>query len=261
MDPGPRESSAELQTVPGLDEPARLPDRALTPTIGAPKLNDQGASSKAPMPDLTELLPDGPFVVQPPAATSTPVPTATELADAVKAAEVALTRYEQIPRDESETARQAFIDLYDAASEVGRLISYRNAGDPELSDPVARMQELLDALSGARGVSRLRPIKFLTAQRWPEQSSGQGLLAAGTVKAFHPRGSLYEVALDASVRDESAAVPLVTAKNPRDLCQVGDELLVLGRVVEQPNENLAGYGGDQPRVLLLGYAVRVPKAD
>ena len=121
------------------------------------------------------------------------------------------------------------------------------------------MQTLLDALSGAEGTSRVRPIKFLLAQHWPEQRNGQGLLAAGTVKQFQAAGPLFEVTLDASVRDTTLRLPLVTTKDPRDLCKIGDELIALGRVVEQPRESLPGYEGEEPAGLLVGYAVRVPK--
>jgi hypothetical protein len=95
----PKELPAKLQTLPGLDEPATLPTEAgspvvrkyrsdmglleepaklpletLTPSIDAPNLKDGGAndgqnrevpkseapSDRPPMPDLTDLLPDGP---------------------------------------------------------------------------------------------------------------------------------------------------------------------------------------------------------
>jgi hypothetical protein len=85
----PKEPPAELQTLPGFDEPAKLPGDSLTPTIDAPALKDPGASRspvnellnelpksasatvelsdeearpspRPPMPDLTDLLPDGP---------------------------------------------------------------------------------------------------------------------------------------------------------------------------------------------------------
>jgi hypothetical protein len=254
-------SSTELQTLPGLDEPKSLPDLTPNPLIDAPKLDERGEAKRPPMPDLTSLLPDGPFVVQSSSESERPQATAGDLAQAVDVANAAFAKYEKIPKEDSEHARQAFVELYEAAGEVGRTMSYLNPADPQLADSVARVQELLGALSGANGVSRLRPIKFLTARWWPEHPVGQGLLAAGTVKAFESRGSLFDVTLQTGASDSPLSVPLVTAKNPRDLCKVGDELVVLGRVVEQPKESLPGYDGDEPRVLLVGYAVRVPKAD
>jgi hypothetical protein len=83
-----KEPPADLQTLPGFEEPAKLPGASLTPAIDAPTLKDRGAASgrtsddllrelprpasaiselpageaqtpaRPPMPDLTDLLPD-----------------------------------------------------------------------------------------------------------------------------------------------------------------------------------------------------------
>jgi hypothetical protein len=68
--------SSELQTLPGLDEPGRLPGGSAPPAIEAPKLDERGAAerhnqatqasataadeptNRPPMPDLRDLLPD-----------------------------------------------------------------------------------------------------------------------------------------------------------------------------------------------------------
>jgi hypothetical protein len=83
----PKEPPAELQTLPGFDDPVKLPGASLTPSIDGPVLFDPGASRSPasdllnelpkpasatvdlkpidekpgpppPMPDLTDLLPD-----------------------------------------------------------------------------------------------------------------------------------------------------------------------------------------------------------
>jgi hypothetical protein len=76
----------KLQTVPGLEEPARLPLETLTPSNEPPILQEPNAndapkvestarpasnnrelpkaeapSDRPPMPDLTDLLPEGPI--------------------------------------------------------------------------------------------------------------------------------------------------------------------------------------------------------
>lgn len=81
-----KDAPANLQTPPGLDEPEKLPADSLTPSIDAPNLKDGDAddaqkrepapvkpasatrelltveapSTPPPMPDLTDLLPNGP---------------------------------------------------------------------------------------------------------------------------------------------------------------------------------------------------------
>jgi len=147
--------------------------------------------------------------------------------------------------------------LQQAIGETGRIMSYLNAGDAELSEDIARLQDLLDTISGAKGSSKVNPVKFLTSQQWPTAKQDDGLLAAGTVKAIQPAGRLFEITLDASARSE-LTLPVLTATNPDDLCAVGDMLVVVGRVMHEPNKHLPGYEGEQTQVLLLGQAVRGP---
>jgi len=276
----PKEPTPELQTLP--DETLTQPTATPTPTIDVPDVKKRGAADKKkrnneskteaapvatsappPMPDLTDLLPEGPFVVAPvagpPAEEEKPVASATGFAQAVDEAAEDLRQYEQLPREAAEPARQAFRELHAAVGEVGRAISYLNPSDADLAEPVAKVHTLLDSLAGATGRSRVNAIKFLTLQRWPEVLSDHGLVAAGTVKSFRAAGPLFEVTLDAGVRDSPLTLPLVTRNNPQDLCKVGDEIVAIGRVVDDPKQSLAGYQGDKPRVLFVGFAVRAAK--
>jgi len=299
----------ELQTLPGLDEPERLPASKLEPVIDAPVLKEGGTAKpplnqrsgaptrtapasvdlpaadtqsspaairtpggvgsrakspapvRPPMPDLTDLLPEGfPVFAAPPAEESLQ-PTPAQFADAVDSAAMALTKYDQLPKEDVDGRRAAFTDLHAAVCEVGRVVSLVSLADADLRESVAKMLTLLDALAGKSGANKISAIKFLTAQRWPAQKHDHGLIAAGVVKDFKSVGPLFEVALDASVRGSALTIPLVTASNPQDLAKIGDELVALGRVVEQPKANLPGYEGDQPRVLVLGFAMRIGKAE
>jgi hypothetical protein len=212
------------------------------------------------MPDLTDLLPDDapPAELAPPGGR--PVPSAAAFAKAVAAASEALAKYEGLPRENAEARREAFVKLHRAIGETGRIVSYLNASDAEISEDVSRLQDLLDAISGAKGSSKINPVKFLTSQQWPDARQDDGLLVAGTVKSIQPAGRLFEITLDASARSE-LTLPVLTASNPDDLCAVGDVLVVVGRVLHEPGKHLPGYEGEQAQVLLLGQAVRGPKTE
>jgi hypothetical protein len=54
---------------------------------------------------------------------------------------------------------------------------------------------------------------------------------------------------------------VLTTANPDDLCAVGDVLVIIGRILDEPQKHVPGYEGNQPRVLLLGHAVRAPKIE
>jgi hypothetical protein len=276
INPSAAISGEELQSLPPLEAPVPSPGAARSPTIEAPILTDPtaqlpthrvepaneetlAAAPRPPAPDLTDLLPENwsPFVVTP--ADDRRFPSVTDLTAAVHSAAAALKRYDDVPKEDAEGRRQAFIEMHTAIGEVGRLLSYRGPAGADLSQPIGELEQLFLSLAGKKGT--LNAARFLTAQSWPELPDGQGFFAAGTVKQIQAAGPLFEMTLESTVRDTTASLPVITVGNPRDLCQPGDELIVVGRLVEQPKLNLPGYGGDQPRVLTAGFAWRVPKAE
>ena len=122
---------------------------------------------------------------------------------------------------------------------------------------IARLQDLLDTISGAKGSSKVNPVKFLTSQQSPDAKQDDGLLVAGTVKAIQPAGRLFELMLDAT-RRIGADVADSVDHEPRRPMAVGDVLVVVGRVLHEPSKHLPGYEGGTTQVLLLGQAVRGP---
>jgi ribosomal protein L19 len=56
---------------------------------------------------------------------------------------------------------------------------------------------------------------------------------------------------------DQVTVPVLLRSEPKEF-QPGDEVLLVGRVVEQPRDRLEGYEGDASRVLLFGAAVKPP---
>jgi len=258
------DTGAELERRPSSAESAGFDSGPLDSPPAATKKEpaDNAAEAKPapPMPDLTDLLPND----TPPAellpADAKSVPSAASFAQAMATATDALARYEGLPKEDAEARREAFTKLFEATSEVGRVISFLNPLNTELSEDIARLQDLLDTISGAKGSSKLNPVKFLASQQWPKAKSDDGLLVAGTVKAIQPAGQLFEFTLDASSRSEFF-VPILTTTNPDELCAVGDVVVIVGRVLDEPQKHLPGYEGQQSRVLLLGHGVRAPKSE
>jgi hypothetical protein len=116
-------------------------------------------------------------------------------------------------------------------------------------------------VAGKHGASKTSAVKYLASQHWPERKHGEGLLVAGVVKdvaANTSAGSMVEITLDASVRDRTLMIPVVAQNNLENFPTVGDELVVVGRVIEEPKTHLPGYEGDASRVLLYGDSVTAP---
>ena len=153
--------------------------------------------------------------------------------------------------------RQLFIDLYGSASDVGRLLSQLDSANPEFAEDVAEIKTALTTLAVQPG--KVSALKSLTDINLRQRKHDEGVLLAGVVQEFAPAGSHYAGKFLAG--KSGAEVIVVSTSDPKDAFSPGDELLLVGRVVEDPAKNLPGYEGDAPRVVLLGIAVPVPKAE
>lgn len=256
-------ASANLD-VPGLDPLATPP---ITPPGPLPAVPGTLPAVPGPEvkpvdggPDLTNLLPAGTPPAPPtPAPAAAKPPTGEDFTQAVIAAGDALVRYDSTAADDGEAKRARFTDMYVAFSDVGRVVSHLNVKDADLEGMVKELKSQLDKIAGVGGPSKTPAVRFLASTHWTERKAGEGLLAAGIVKEFKAAGSLFEITLDAT-RSAPLIIPVVSAENPQDFCQVEDELVVVGRIIDEPKTNLPGYEGAAPRVLLLGYCVKTPKA-
>jgi hypothetical protein len=227
----------------------------------APDASDSPRQDKAqPMPDLRDLL-DLSFPAQDeqsPLARLLPASPAADTLAAAAAAEAALREYESLPGDDVPGRQRAFAAWYTAlgqtAQTLGAVVS--EGEDPHFRQ--ASLHPLLDSLEGSPG--RRSAAAHLTIQTWPQTVHGQGLLAVGKVAQCFEQGPPYKLLLEVQVRDQSVTLPLVLSTRPADFCQRDDELIVLGRVVEQPHERLAGYADEHPKALWVCLARRVPPA-
>lgn len=240
--------------------PQPQPDKESRPP-GSESAQDSSAQPTAsPMPDLRDLL-DLSFPAHseesPLAKLLPPSPLADTVA-AVAAAQAALRDYEAQKRDDAAGRQKAFAAWYAALGQVAQTLG---AVPVEDEDPPARqalLHPLLDSLEVSPG--KRSAAAHLTIEHWPQTTHGQGLLAVGKVAQCFEQGPPYRLLLAVQVRDRSLTLPLVLGTRPTDFCQVDDELVVLGRVVEQPHERLAGYADEHPKALWVCLARRVAPA-
>src|SRR5262249_1468047 len=131
-------SGAPTRTAPAsVDLPApdtltQVPPAAIrSPSVvGSPAKSP--APVRPPMPDLTDLLPEGfPVFAAPPAAERLE-PTPAQFADVVDSVAMALAKYDQLPRDDIDGRRAAFTDLHAAVCEMSRVVSLVSLPDADL---------------------------------------------------------------------------------------------------------------------------------
>ncbi|MEX2173738.1 MAG: hypothetical protein WD872_05205 [Pirellulaceae bacterium] len=176
---------------------------------------------------------------------------------AVAAATEGLIKVNESTGQPAGVRKQLYTDMYLAACDVGRTISYLSTADADLQESVDAMQAFLSGLAVQPG--KVGALNSLTDIHLPQRKHDEGVLVAGVVQDFQSAGSVFECTLKAGKKMASTSV--IWATNPQDFCKVGDEVLVVGRIVENPKEQIAGYEGEQERVVLHGYAVVVPQAE
>jgi hypothetical protein len=264
--PNARPSDRSEPLADAIRTPSRPPaDAASRPSAQEPSQDEAGKEPRKeraspPMPDLRDLL-DLSFPTrdeESPLARLLPASPIADTLAAVAASEAALRDYEALPRDDAPGRQKAFAAWYATLCQAAQTLG---AVAPEDEDPHARqsaLHALLDHLEGSTG--KRSAAAHLTIQTWPQASHGQGLLAVGRVGQCFEQGPPYRLLLEIRVRDQSLTLPLVLGTRPSDFCQTDDELIVLGRVIEQPHERLTGYADEHPKALWVCLARRVPLA-
>jgi hypothetical protein len=202
-------------------------------------------------------VPEPTLPIDPPAVAEKPLPSAADFARAVLTATDAFAKVNESSDELPEVRRQLYTDMYGAVAEVGRIVTYLSTSDSDLAEPVSTLQTFLTALAAQPG--KVSALKALTDLKMPERKHDEGVLIAGAVQDFKSAGSMFELTTLAGKK--GTETPVICATNPQDFCAPGDELLIVGRVIENPKKNIPGYEGDHERVVLYGYSVKVPKTE
>jgi hypothetical protein len=225
---------------------------ASTPTVELPSLDPNPTPAPMPKPMPTPEPPEPVSVTPSPAAT---IPTPADFQKTVLAAADSLTKVNDSTGQDAAERKKLFTDMYLAAAEMGRTVSYLSTSDADLYETVQAMQTFLTALASSNKVAAM---KSLTDLQLPLRKHDEGVFLACTVQDIQAAGSLFECQVSAGKSGSMAAV--VAHNNPQDFCKPGDELLIVGRIIDDPQKNLPGYEGASARVILYGYHVAVPKA-
>ncbi len=84
-----------------------------------------------------------------------------------------------------------------------------------------------------------------------------GIVLAGTVESVDQMGKLFEVKV--KLTDDAPSAAIVTRDDPR--VEAGDQVIVLGTIVDNPTEELVGYEGTEPTAVWSGVTFKAPAAE
>jgi len=258
------------ETRPATDDPFAPAAPAEEKDLFAP---DSPAAPEAIPSEPERTLPGTPSeeLPQPAAAPAVPEPAAEALgprgAQPVSPAEVAGAMQSTMMAGQQLMAAEAggdeaalrkarasfYVTLFGAADAIthSQLKAAPGELDPQLAAIDAALRQQL-----AADPKRMNDLKVFSA-RWlgfPKRTTN-GIALAGTVESAEQVGNLYHTKAKVGAGADATSVTIVTAQDPG--LAAGDEIVSLGSIVENPQQQLAGYEGSEPSVVWSGMTVKV----
>lgn len=189
-----------------------------------------------------------------PATEETPASAPASLAAGIDAASSAAKAFDATDAADKEARKTAVVALYNAYADLGRAVEQTNLEDADNAEQLSALRQTLT--QAANEPVKLNSIGSLAARKLDAEGGDPGILLAGTVKEFRAAGRQFETTLEL-VKDKRL-VTVVSSKNPQDTYQVDDQVLILGSIVRDPKEKLAGYEGEASLVVKSGHAMVLP---
>jgi hypothetical protein len=244
-----KEMPAEPDALPA-DAPAEP-----SPAPAAPAPAAEPAADAATKPAPSEELPSPADAAPAPAAEEPVGPIAplvvgvAELAKALSDATVADQRMvAAIASGNEAEMKKVRSTFYLSLFRLAEVATFAkdDSGSGQLDTLRQSLEQLVRQL--AADAKRTDSLKF-NAGVWLEypKRSTHGIILAGKVVSSAPQGRLHEIKLDISLNSHA---PVVTVLSEADAgLAVGDQALVVGTIVENPREQIAGYEGAEPAVV------------
>ncbi len=90
---------------------------------------------------------------------------------------------------------------------------------------------------------------------WIRKRTNDGVALFGLVTSIQKQGQLFETIVKLNDSNQRR-VSIISGADPEQEIQVGDRVLVLGEIIEDPTQRVEGYDGLAPMVILGGLPVK-----
>jgi len=184
--------------------------------------------------------------------------SARELGEALEVAATRNMAYDNsaaLPQDARLPIMQ---DFYRSLATLGHRITFVDVTDkqaPSRRDAIAVMlREFANDPSKLAVIGKAAPGWISNPDRRP---GNRGVVLAGAVAAVQREEPLFRT--DIQLTGSDATVSVYSKKDPLDFYSMGDRLVMLGAIIEEPARNLPGYKGKAERVVFGGLPVKLPK--
>ena len=242
------------ETAP--EEPAESPsptpppaDDPFADTAVPTEPNELPVPADEPMPEQPAAEQLGPLGVEP--------VSMDDLTKAVTNAQVANRQMGAVgPTTPEEEVKKLRSNFYLSFFRLANALTF--AADDAASGQLETMRGQLDQYLRrfATDAKRLDALKY-NAGRWlafPRRTT-PGIMLAGTVQSAEPVGGLHEIKLGIGLDSDAPIVTVLAADAPDFV--TGDQAIVLGSIVDNPADNVAGYQGSEPTAVWNGMAIKL----
>jgi hypothetical protein len=208
--------------------------------------------------------PPSKFTPPPPKVEDPNAPTPVSSTDVTAAYGFAVNKredFEASTGEERQVREQKGKDLYDAAAELGKLLADADLTDPQVEDKLSLIKDNLTMKMTNNG-TRLTMLSVFADPALADGSKAEGIVVGGVIKDIKPLGATHETTIEITRRDRTLfTVPIVTTKPLEDEgAKIGDTLIVLGKIIRDPKQDLPKYKGEAPQVIKAGHTTLVPAA-
>ena len=144
--------------------------------------------------------------------------------------------------------RKRSAGLYQALARLGEALTYVNHQDASVIESLLKVNGLVRSIS--RDDAKMKLIRKVAAGWMKAKRPHNGVCLNGVATSIETRGQLYATEITMA---SGGTLTLVGTVNPSTHFQMGADILVLGTILENPRQNLDGFEGDEPVVILDGF--------
>jgi hypothetical protein len=161
-----------------------------------------------------------------------------------------------------QTDKRAQQQFYVHMAELARNVTFLDRGTPEAAEGLRSAEEFLESIAAS-------PLKLkilgVGAAGWINYKARPttGIAFAGTVRQIDRQGNTYETKVELAGRPGSFLDILSQAdprEDPRARFEIGDMVVVLAIIVDDPASQVAGYTGNLPLATWSGLHVVVSQS-
>lgn len=185
---------------------------------------------------------------------------AAKLRDALTAALRANSDFDAHDPSDAEARSKAATEFYRNLARLSHVVTFVDPSQTDAAIHVSHVDSLLRSFSDKPGKLRLIA---QSGESWvmSAERNEPGVILIGAVESIGMRGKWFQTTLQLDTRSKREVV-VVSRRNPRLAYDIGEKIILLGSIVDDPRSDLEDYDGEAAFVVAGGYprVLRRPKS-